>query len=285
MPCHGSVAGIAFWTIFVRCRARAEAGDTIIFLRAAWTVGGNHWRRASSWTDTLRMGVVGSALAMPVDISNILHVLAHELRTPVGIAQGYVRLLLDDRLPQEADRRRALEQMQKALGRLGELSHESTALAGWFEREGGAEQYLDARTIVQHLTGADYVSPVEVDGSGVDDHARVRTVDAVALVNALVTMVRATARELRHETCAVVARTGPDRRLELLAGAPEQLTALRSGPTGDGAGALALERGGLGLALVHADAVLEAHGAERWTVNGSRQTVGIRLRLEERPHP
>ena len=72
---------------------------------------------------------------MPVDISDILHVLAHELRTPVGIAHGYVRLLLEDRLHQEADRRRALEQMQKALGRLSDLSHESTALASWFEQD------------------------------------------------------------------------------------------------------------------------------------------------------
>jgi signal transduction histidine kinase len=45
---------------------------------------------------------------MSVDISDILHVLAHELRTPVGIAHGYVRLLLEERLSQESDRRRAL---------------------------------------------------------------------------------------------------------------------------------------------------------------------------------
>ena len=47
--------------------------------------------------------------------------------------------------------------------------------------------------------------------------------------------------------------------------------------------AIALERGGLGLTLVHAALVLDAHGAERWTISDSRQTAGFRLPLDERP--
>ena len=78
---------------------------------------------------------------MPVDISNVLHVLAHELRTPTGIAQGYVRMLLEDRLTDPADRQRALEQTQKALARVSELSHESTRLAAWFEDERGPDAH------------------------------------------------------------------------------------------------------------------------------------------------
>ena len=72
---------------------------------------------------------------MTVDVNDILHVLAHELRTPVGIAHGYVRLLLENDFPSEADRRRALEQMQKALGRLSDLSQETTSLAAWYEQD------------------------------------------------------------------------------------------------------------------------------------------------------
>ena len=93
---------------------------------------------------------------MPVDIGDLLHVLAHELRTPVGIAHGYVRLLLEDRLPQEADRRRALEQLQKALSRLTDLSHESSALANWFEREAQPP----ARVRVRELMDAVAATPV-----------------------------------------------------------------------------------------------------------------------------
>jgi hypothetical protein len=220
---------------------------------------------------------------MPVDINDILHVLAHELRTPVGIVQGYVRLLLDNRLPQEADRRRALEQMQKALGRLGDLSNETTALASWYDQGHVDHTRVGARALVDRVAGAAYESPVTVDAGNVSDAVTVRTLDAGMLANALVNIVRATARESRGEPCAVAARLH-DGRFEMLTGSAELLTALRAGPMAPGAGPIALERGGLGLALVQAAIVLDAHGAERWTMDNSRQIAGISVPIEEGPH-
>jgi hypothetical protein len=220
---------------------------------------------------------------MPVEIHDILHVLAHELRTPVGIAQGYVRLLLDDRLPHEADRRRALEQTQKALGRLGELSSETTALASWYDEGRGACTHAGARTLLERVAAATYESPVTVDAGNVSDAMTVRTSDPDMLASAMVSIVRATARELRGQPCAVTARLDGG-RFEMLTGVAEQLTALRAGPTAPGAGPIALERGGLGLALVQAAIVLDAHGAERWTMDNSRQIAAIRVPVEERPH-
>lgn len=219
---------------------------------------------------------------MSVDISDILHVLAHELRTPVGIAHGYVRLLLEDRLPEDADRRRALEQMQKALGRLSDLSRQSTALASWYERDGQPTTAIAAARLLARVAQACDGS-ITVETAEVDEEATVRTLDAAGLADAIANLVRATARELRGNPCRVCARV--DRgRLEVLAGAPDLLPALAAGPGAPEASPLALERGGLGLALVHAAVVLDAHGAERWTVNHSRQVAGFRLPLEERPH-
>lgn len=220
---------------------------------------------------------------MPVDINDILHVLAHELRTPVGIAHGYVRLLLEDRLPQDADRRRALEQMQKALSRLSDLSHESTALAAWYERERGAGAMVPARELMEHIGNADYDWPVTVDAEGVPGEVSVPSADEGALGRALVALVRATARELRGTTCDVRGRV-VDQDFEIAIGPEEALGALAAGPDAPDAGPVALERGGLGLALVHAAIVLDAHGARRWTINGSRQTIGVRLPLGERQH-
>ncbi|MGH9175631.1 MAG: hypothetical protein ACRD1H_14795, partial [Vicinamibacterales bacterium] len=128
-----------------------------------------------------------------------------------------------------------------------------------------------------------YQAPVTIDAPAIPDSVMVRTTDARVLGNALVDIVRATVREIRGQACAVSIRIY-DARLELLAGPAERLAALSAGPTAPDAGPLALERGGLGLALVHAAVVLDAHGAERWAINGSRQTAGIRLPLEE-PHP
>jgi signal transduction histidine kinase len=219
---------------------------------------------------------------MPVDISDILHVLAHELRTPVGIAHGYVRLLLEDRLPQEVDRRRALEQMQKALGRLTELSHESSRLATWWERDDDGERLVPAAEILGRVDEVGYDFPVTVDRSRVPASACIRTDDADTLVTAIASLVRATARELRGQPCDVVASVSEGRFLDVLVGPPDRLAALGAVRGTSEARAIALERGGLGLALVHAALVLDAHGAERWTMNDSRQTAGFRLPFDER---
>ncbi|HUE89059.1 MAG TPA: histidine kinase dimerization/phospho-acceptor domain-containing protein [Vicinamibacterales bacterium] len=218
---------------------------------------------------------------MPVDIHDILHVLAHELRTPVGIAHGYVRLLLEERLHQETDRRRALEQMQKALGRLSDLSYESTALATWYEQDHTTPHPVAARTLIERVAEADYEWPVTVDSTDVVDGRAVLTADEASLSRALIGMVRATARELRGTTCDVTARVVVG-CFEMLTGPEELLGALGAGPAAPDAGPVALERGGLGLTLVHAAIVLDAHGAQRWTINGSRQTLGLRLPLDER---
>jgi signal transduction histidine kinase len=218
---------------------------------------------------------------MPVDIHDILHVLAHELRTPVGIAHGYVRLLLEERLHQETDRRRALEQMQKALGRLSDLSHESTALAAWYEQEHTEARPVPARALLDRVAEAEYDFPVTVDLSNLPEGCLVRSPDDASLSRALIGVVRATARELRGTTCDVTASV-VDGSVEILTGPEELLAALGAGPSAPAAGPVALERGGLGLALVHAAIVLDAHGAARWTMNGSRQTLGLRLPLDER---
>ena len=219
---------------------------------------------------------------MSVDISEILHVLAHELRTPVGIAHGYVRLLLEERLPQDADRRRALEQMQKALGRLSDLSQESSRLASWFEHDLDSTATISAASLLARVEEADFDAAVAIDATGISDDAVVRTPDAAMLATAMVSIVRATARELRGNDCAVAARLGDPHTLEVLVGPPDRLEALAAGRTSTDAGPLALERGGLGLSLLHAVIVLDAHGAERWTINQSRQIAGFRLPLAER---
>jgi signal transduction histidine kinase len=221
---------------------------------------------------------------MPVGIDDILHVLAHELRTPVGIAHGYVRLLLEDRLPHDADRRRALEQLQKAIGRLSRLSDENTALATWYERERSLSDEISVHALVHRVADTTYEWPVTVEPCDLPQGAVVRSVDADTLGSALVDIVRATAREQQQKTCHVVSRV-VDGQFEMLAGPADLLDALRDGPTASAAGPITLERGGLGLALVHAAVVLDHHGAQRWTMNSSRRTIGVRLPLAPAKRP
>jgi hypothetical protein len=117
-----------------------------------------------------------------------------------------------------------------------------------------------------------------------DVDVRVRSLDDAALSGALATVIDAVSREVIDDTVLIVSRVSetPDAR-DLLVGAggllerPDQT----AGP--NGAVALSLERGGLGLALVLAAAVLDAHGASVWTVGGQTGIVGITLRVEPSP--
>jgi hypothetical protein len=220
-------------------------------------------------------------IGMHVDIGRVLHVLAHELRTPAGIAHGYLRMLIEDRLSDPADRRRALEQTQKALTRVTELARESTELANWLETDHSHRDDIDVGALVERAVGAAGLSPaphIEVDDGAAA--ARISTVDVAALVNAVAAFLTAAARELRTDVCTLRAIAAGGEAVDLLMGPSERLPALGEGPDAAHAAPLMLERGGMGLALVTAAVVLEAHGAIGWTANGSRATVGIRVPLK-----
>jgi signal transduction histidine kinase len=221
---------------------------------------------------------------MPLDISNLLHVLAHELRTPIGIAQGYLRLLLDERLTEPVDRRRAIEQTQKALGRVTELTAESSRLARWLEGKTVAPRTsIDAYALLTRIrsdAGIDTSRAVlDLPAEGIT----IATVDSEALAAAVVSVVNATARELGNQPCAFVSRVSGN-TIDMFIGQEEQFDALSAGPDSPSAGPLSLERGGVGLSLLIAAAILENHQARQWTIDGLRTTVGIRFPFEERSH-
>jgi hypothetical protein len=64
------------------------------------------------------------------DAERILSLLLHDLRTPLGVAHGYLRLIRTDKLPGPADRDRALAGTQDALAKLSRLCEDTTRLLG-----------------------------------------------------------------------------------------------------------------------------------------------------------
>ena len=61
------------------------------------------------------------------EVERVLQELLHDLRTPLGVAQGYLRLIRDGRLAEGADRDRAIEQATAALADMARLCDTATA--------------------------------------------------------------------------------------------------------------------------------------------------------------
>ena len=61
------------------------------------------------------------------DAERVLSLLIHDVRTPLGVAHGYLRLIRADRLPSAEERDRALAGTQDALARISRLCQDAGA--------------------------------------------------------------------------------------------------------------------------------------------------------------
>jgi len=224
---------------------------------------------------------------MSIDTASILRVLAHELRSPAGVAQGYLKMILDGRLRPD-EQRHGMEHARDALTRIAALSREASNIASWLERPPAPEMFwrpLPAAPLLRAVVAR--FRPDEVDlAIDVDDALSVRTCDEAALATALAALIGATTRESPRAKLTVAAL--PSRRsrgtLDILVAPSEYLPLLAEGPDTVGAGTVTLERGGLGLSLVMALLVLDTHHASAWALHAHRATLGIRLPLEVGAH-
>jgi len=60
------------------------------------------------------------------DLVNAMNFLLHELRSPVSVAQGYMRLLLEDRLSGSVEKQRAITQSLEALAQVSRLCSDAS---------------------------------------------------------------------------------------------------------------------------------------------------------------
>jgi hypothetical protein len=214
---------------------------------------------------------------MQPNLAQVLNTLAHEIRTPLAVSQGYLKLYLDGRLTNVDDTRKAFEQTRQALGTLATLCVDMGKVSALSERDSPAG-------VPEHLSAADFVTSLraasEVAGAswlGEPGDRLVAPGNHRELVQAVAIVAKAAfdeAKEAPH-----VIKTDVAKELIVLAGTTESVPALQSDPDAAHAREVDFGKGGKGLKLIWAAFVLDLHGVHTWTHSEHRASVGFRIPL------
>lgn len=214
---------------------------------------------------------------MQPNLAQVLNTLAHEIRTPLAVSQGYLKLYLDGRLTNVDDTRRAFEQTRQALGALATLCVDMGKVSAL--SESSAQQGIPER-----VTAEDFVKSVraqsEVAGatwSGDPGSRLIETSNQRDLAQAVAIVSKAAFDEARDQPHSVRTEGGDD--LIMIAGANDSLDALQAGPGAPGAKPVDFVKGGKGLKLIWAAFVLDRHQVQTWTTADHRASVGFRFPL------
>ena len=202
-----------------------------------------------------------------------INVLIHDLRAPLSVAQGYLRLLQQNRLEAEADRQRAITQSIEALGRITRLCSDAAAFVAEPTATDATVVKIRASEMVERVTEACTArsSPLTIDtGTGLSGTVQSTNLDG--LVQSLAIVVCAVRRSALKEPVRVSVHE-EEKEARFLLGCDDDRAALVSGPpeTFDP------WRGGHGIALPLACRTIAEAGGRIWTIADGRGAVGIAL--------
>ena len=212
---------------------------------------------------------------MQLNLAQVLNTIAHEIRTPLAVSQGYLKLYLDGRLTDAADQRRAFEQTRAALGTLATICTDMSKVSALSEvRSPALLDRVPASQLIEQLRGTSEVEGAEWSG---DTSAAVSVASngAADLVRALAIVAKAAFDEARDQPRAM--RVAGGTALVMLAGTPDAIPALAAGPEAAASRDVDFARGGKGLRLIWAAFVLQQHGVNTWTHQDHRSAVGFRF--------
>ena len=202
-----------------------------------------------------------------------LNLLIHDLRAPLSVAQGYLRLLQQNRIEAEADRQRAMTQSIEALGRITRLCEEAAAFVAEPASTVGPILTVRAAEFIDQVTDACAArcSPLTfATDSSLSGTMRSTNLDR--LVQSVAVVLCAVRRSTRKEPVSVSVFE-EEEEARFLLGCDDDRAALvsRSPETFDP------WRGGHGIALPLACRTIEEAGGRIWTVADGRGAVGIAL--------
>lgn len=216
---------------------------------------------------------------MQPTLAQVLTTLAHELRTPVAVSQGYIKLWLDGRLGPPEEQQRAMQQTRDAMARLAGLCAETGRLATLAET---VDPPQPPRVAVSRLIDALQATP-ELQGvpwlGSCPASIGIATWHLTDLATAMATTIHAVLAAARQRPTAIEIGMLGDEVFSLRAGVSDELAQLGEGPGTAGAAPFDMMRGGQGLALVSAAFILARHHVQTWQLADRRSAVGFRIPL------
>ena len=204
--------------------------------------------------------------------SKVLSLTGHEIRNPLGVVVGYIRMVLSERSgPLAPFQRKALEESMNSCGRLKEIVDQLGALRDLEEGLTKLQNIrIESRTLLEEAIDAvpeitDRTVAIELDRGSEDVSV---SGDPARLSTALASVIFAIRREVVNSDRVVVRQRitsdGGTRSIWIAIAPPERIDQLAN------AGADALTtfdewRGGLGLSLPIARRVIDLHGGTVWS--------------------
>lgn len=221
-----------------------------------------------------------------IPFPRVMSLAVHELRTPVTVVTGYLRMVLREQAGPLTDKqRKMLEEADRSCVRIGALVAEMSELGRLESNEVAlARANFDLAALIVELASGMHEGhdrDVRLDVRGANQPIMV-TGDRVRLSAAIGALMHAALRERGDPgtivvECSALTHTTP----------PWAVVAIGDEPTlkalGDAAGATPPPfdewRGGLGLVLPIGRRVIEAHGGALWSAVGDAPRAGSALRL------
>lgn len=201
-----------------------------------------------------------------------MNLLIHDVRAPLSVAQGYLRLLQQNRLESEADRSRAITQTMDALGRITRLCEDAAAFLAESVSTDGPRQTVAVSTFAERVSAACAArcSPLTftVESDKLSGAVRGTQLDRVA--ESLAVILCAVRRSARNDSVRVSVHE-EEKEARFLLGCDDDRAALmsRHPETFDP------WRGGHGIALPLACRIVAEAGGRIWTYANGRGAVGV----------
>jgi hypothetical protein len=202
-------------------------------------------------------------------VERALHVLIHDIRTPLGVAQGYLRLIREGRLPNAEDREKAFNQTQQALDLVSRLCLDAAALVDQ-PAPAVTSVAVPASRFAGRVRARLEHEPVDVAAADAADRGSVAVPgDADRLADAVVRVLLSTERDRsgRHPAVAM--------------GASDTELWFTSGPDGRALSGDVLDPWrGPGLTLPLACRTITDAGGRVWSTGPGRAGAGVAFPLE-----